>query len=65
MALTSFEGGRITENFKVPQLRNVYQKAGMFGFSLSSTASTGQQIRGFGFSRNGSVDTLDSFLIVS
>lgn len=60
--LMSFEGGRITENFKVPQLRNVYQKAGMFGFSLSNGATTGQQIRGFGFSHDGSVDTLDSFL---
>ncbi len=60
--LMAFEGGRITENFKVPQLRNVYQKAGMFGFSLSSGAATGQQIRGFGFSHDGSVDTLDSFL---
>lgn len=59
--LMSFEGGRITENFKVPQLRNIYQKAGMFGFSLSSGAPTGQQIRGFGFSHDGSVDTLDSF----
>ena len=58
----AFEGGRITENFKVPQLRNVYQKAGMFGFSLASGAATGQQIRGFGFSHDGSVDTLDSFL---
>ena len=60
--LMSFEGGRITENFKVPQLRNVYQKAGMFGFSLSVASATGQQIRGFGFSHDGSVDTLDSFL---
>jgi hypothetical protein len=60
--LMSFEGGRITENFKVPQLRNAYQKAGMFGSSLSTGASTGQQIRGFGFSHDGSVDTLDSFL---
>ncbi len=59
--LMSFEGGRITENFKVPQLRNVYQKVGMFGSSLSATAATGQQIRGFGFSHDGSVDTLDSF----
>ncbi len=57
----SFEGGRISENFKVPQLRNVYQKAGMFGFSASSAASTGPQIRGFGFSNDGSLDTLDSF----
>lgn len=60
--LMSFEGGRVTENFKVPQLRNVYQKAGMFGFSLSAGAPTGPQIRGFGFSHDGSVDTLDSFL---
>jgi hypothetical protein len=59
--LMSFEGGRITENFKVPQLRNMYQKAGMFGFSLSTGASAGPQIRGFGFSHDGSVDTLDSF----
>ena len=60
--LMAFEGGRITENFKVPQLRNVYQKTGMFGFSLSTAAGTGPQIRGFGFSHDGSVDTLDSFL---
>ncbi len=60
--LMAFEGGRVTENFKVPQLRNTYQKAGMFGFSLSTGAATGQQIRGFGFSHDGSVDTLDSFL---
>ncbi len=60
--LMSFEGGRISENFKVPQLRNVYQKVGMFGFSLATSASTGQQIRGFGFAHDGSVDTLESFL---
>ena len=59
--LMSFEGGRISENFKVPHLRNVYQKAGMFGFSLSTAAATGPQIRGFGFSNDGSVDTLDTF----
>jgi hypothetical protein len=57
----SFEGGRVSENFKVPQLRNVYQKAGMFGFSLGTGAATGPQIRGFGFSNDGSVDTLDNF----
>ena len=59
--LMSFEGGRITENFKVPQLRNVYQKAGMFGFSLGTAGSSGAQIRGFGFSNDGSIDTLDNF----
>jgi hypothetical protein len=29
----SFEGGRIAEDFKVPQLRNAYSKVGMFGGS--------------------------------
>ena len=59
--LMSFEGFRITENFKVPQLRNVYQKLGMFGFSAGTTAATGPQIRGFGFAHDGSLDTLTSF----
>jgi DNA-binding beta-propeller fold protein YncE len=59
--LMSFEGGRITENFKVPQLRNVYTKAGMFGFSADAGSSAGAQIRGFGFSHDGSIDTLETF----
>ncbi|NBU25433.1 MAG: hypothetical protein EBS39_07410, partial [Gammaproteobacteria bacterium] len=61
--LMSFEGGRITENFKVPQLRNVYAKAGMFGFSLDAGApgAAGPQVRGFGFSNDGAIDTLDNF----
>jgi len=57
----SFEGGRISENFKVPQLRNVYQKVGMFGFSADSGGTTGAQIRGFGFSNDGAIDTLETF----
>jgi DNA-binding beta-propeller fold protein YncE len=60
--LMTFEGGRITENFKIPQLRNVYQKVGMFGSSLNTGAGTGPQIRGFGFSNDGAADTLDTFL---
>ncbi len=59
--LMTFEGFRITENFKVPQLRNVYQKIGMFGFSADGSAPTGPQIRGFGFSNDGGTDTLASF----
>ena len=61
--LMTFEGGRITENFKVPQLRNMYTKAGMFGFSLDAGApgAAGAQIRGFGFSNDGAIDTLDNF----
>lgn len=60
--LMTFEGGRITENFKIPQLRNMYTKVGMFGFSGDSSATTGAQIRGFGFSHDGAVDTLENFL---
>lgn len=59
--LMTFEGLRITENFKVPQLRNAYQKVGMFGFSGNAGAGTGPQIRGFGFSNDGGVDTLVNF----
>ena len=60
--LMSFEGLRITENMKIPQLRNVYQKVGMFGFSGDAfQAPTGPQVRGFGFSNDGAIDTLDNF----
>ncbi len=57
--LMSFEGLRISENFKVPQLRNVYQKLGMFG--IGAAGNTGAQIRGFGVGHDGSVDTLNTF----
>jgi YVTN family beta-propeller protein len=50
--------------FKVPQLRNLYQKVGMFGNSASAS-STGDQIRGFGFAHDGSLDTAEQFLSVA
>lgn len=60
--LLSFEGPRFTDNFKVPQLRNMYQKVGMFGNSVDTgSAPTGAQVRGFGFGHDGSIDTLSSF----
>lgn len=59
--LMTFEGGRISENFKIPQLRNMYTKVGMFGFSGDGGGATGAQIRGFGFSHDGALDTLDNF----
>ena len=52
---------------KVPHLRNLYQKVGMFGmpqvqfFEAMSSASTGDQVRGFGFLHDGSTDTLFRF----
>jgi YVTN family beta-propeller protein len=55
----SFEGE--TQHFKVPHMRNLYHKVGMFGLSSNSTF-TGDQVRGFGFLHDGSVDTVDHFL---
>lgn len=62
---SSFEG--ITQIFKVPHLRNMYTKVGMFGspkvnfFRAPDTGFVGNQIRGFGFTNDGSVDTLFRF----
>ena len=52
--------------FKIPHLRNLYQKVGMFGRPGTTEfpgdgSSTGAQIRGFGFRHDGSVDTLARF----
>jgi hypothetical protein len=61
----SFEG--ITQVFKIPHLRNMYAKVGMFGtpkvpfFTAADSGNTGDQIRGFGFVNDGSVDTLFRF----
>jgi len=63
--LSTFEG--LSQHFKVPQLRNVYQKVGMYGMSAVSTipghgSPTDDQVRGFGYLNDGSVDTVVSFL---
>ncbi len=61
----SIEGPTFDEDFKIPHLRNNYQKVGMFGSTgnpANGAPATGPQIRGFGFSNDGSVDTLVSFL---
>jgi hypothetical protein len=61
----SFEGE--PQHFKIPHLRNMYSKVGMFGMpatqflSPGNNAATGNQIRGFGFMHDGSVDTLFRF----
>jgi hypothetical protein len=59
------------QNFKTPHLRNLYQKVGMFGMPVQNDTATtadrilpgdngemGDQIRGFGFTHDGSVDTV-------
>ncbi len=59
-----------TQEFKVPQLKNAYQKVGMFGtpntlFSDVRPADArhqGPQIRGFGFLHDGSMATIFDFL---
>src|SRR5262249_25240632 len=62
----SFEG--IDQIFKIPHLRNLYAKVGMFGdpkvdfFLAGDSGFKGDQIRGFGFTNDGSVDTVFRFL---
>jgi hypothetical protein len=62
----SFEG--LTQIVKVPHLRNVYDKVGMFGnpvvgfFGQADSGPMGDQIRGFGFTGDGSADTIFRFL---
>jgi len=50
----------LSQRFKVPHLRNAYQKVGMFGFP--GQPNTGDQVRGFGFLHDGAVDTLFNFV---
>jgi hypothetical protein len=64
---SSFEG--ITQIVKIPHLRNLYTKVGMFGvpkvdFFQTDVGTTfqGDQIRGFGFVHDGVVSTVFNFL---
>jgi len=63
--LMSIEGE--TQEFKIPHLRNMYQKVGRFGMPVNNSIvpgdgiHSGDQIRGFGFLHDGSVDTLFRF----
>jgi len=61
---SSVEGPDISQEFKVPHLRNAYQKVGKFGNSgrfAGSAENFGDQIKGFGFMHDGNMDTLDNF----
>lgn len=61
----SIEGA--IQDLKVPQLRNMYEKVGMFGLAdvpfnnTGDNGHKGDQIRGFGFTHDGAVDTLERF----
>ena len=62
---TTFEAE--TQMFKIPHLRNMYQKVGMFGMPAvpflkpGDNGDQGDQVRGFGFLHDGSVDTMFRF----
>jgi YVTN family beta-propeller protein len=62
---SSFEG--LPQIVKVPQLRNLYEKVGMFGAPADgrttpgNNGNMGPQIRGVGFTNDGSVDTIFRF----
>jgi YVTN family beta-propeller protein len=56
-----------TQEFKIPHLRNLYQKIGMFGMAevdaLNGDFShQGDQVRGFGFLHDGAIDTVARFV---
>ena len=50
------------QNFKIPHLRNLYTKVGMFGPTLGGATQFGDQIRGFGFQHDGTIDSMKIFL---
>jgi hypothetical protein len=57
-----------TQEFKIAHLRNLYQKVGMFGMPdapfvvAGDNQHMGDQIRGFGYLHDGSIDSVDRFL---
>lgn len=61
---SSVEGDDVSQEFKVPHFRNLYQKVGKFGNTGRFSASVGnfgEQIKGFGFMHDGNMDTLQNF----
>ncbi|HVH19217.1 MAG TPA: hypothetical protein VNF72_13020 [Myxococcota bacterium] len=69
-----------SQHLKIPHLRNMYQKVGMFGMArgddlgvggirgiqlTGSFTHQGDQIRGFGYLHDGSIDTLMRFFALS
>jgi len=63
----SFEG-IIPQMFKIPHLRNMYTKVGMFGnpkvhaFDAPDSGQVGDQVRGFGFTNEGASPTIFHFI---
>ncbi len=62
-ATATFEGN--SQIFKVTHLRTIYQKVGMFGLLSrrgGGVADQGDQVRGFGYAHDSSVDTIFRFV---
>jgi hypothetical protein len=59
----SIEGAQLDQDFKIPHIRNMYQKVGMFGTNSSRSlfANVGDQIKGFGYNNAGKFGTLVQF----
>lgn len=60
---STFEGS--SQIFKIAHVRNAYTKVGMFGLLTNGgigPGHQGDQVRGFGFSHDGSVDSLFRFV---
>jgi hypothetical protein len=60
----AIEGPGIDEDMKIPHLRNMYQKVGMFARNtqVPGSPSLGDQIRGFGYDHSGASGSLAVFL---
>lgn len=60
----AIEGPGVDEDMKIPHLRNMYQKVGMFAENtqITSEPHLGDQIRGFGFDNSGASGTIFKFL---
>jgi mono/diheme cytochrome c family protein len=60
----SIEGGGVDEDMKIPHLRNMYQKVGMFAENtqIAGEPNLGDQIRGFGFDNSGASGSVSLFL---
>jgi DNA-binding beta-propeller fold protein YncE len=60
----AIEGAGVDEDFKIPHLRNMYTKVGMFARNTQSRTvpSLGDQIRGFGYDNSGAAGSVFDFL---
>lgn len=60
----AIEGGGVDEDMKIPHLRNMYTKVGMFADNtqIAGVPNLGDQIRGFGFDNAGASGTVADFL---